>query len=202
MTTSLSWQSNSMSIFSLSKLSNDAPSTPAEMKTPRAVPSKETSLNNHAPTTLIVCLILNRVWSMLSVRSWRCNVGLAPGEGFEPSRPQGTTGSLCSTPGLGSSCWDLPRTRLGNPGVGQLYRSIVQDFLARRHKDSHGFVRRGWERARFGLLAPHFRVCSARHEHPHDVRGNSFFLMDYRLTGECAPGQRHRLILQSQYGDS
>lgn len=45
---------------------------------------------------------------------------MAPGEGFEPSRPQRTTGFLRRTPGLGSSSWDLPRTRLGNPGVGQL----------------------------------------------------------------------------------
>ena len=43
--------------------------------------------------------------------------GLAPGEGFEPSRPQRTTGFLSQIPGLGSLCWDLPRTRLGNPGI-------------------------------------------------------------------------------------
>ena len=63
---------------------------------------------------------------------------LAPGEGFEPSRPQRTTGFVCSIPGLGSSTWDLPRTRLGNPGVSQPRLSTAVQLPLNRHKDSHG----------------------------------------------------------------
>jgi hypothetical protein len=59
---------------------------------------------------------------------------MAPGEGFEPSRPQRTTGFASSTPGLGSSTWDLPRTRLGNPGVSQPDVSVVEQLLLNRHK--------------------------------------------------------------------
>jgi len=54
---------------------------------------------------------------------------MAPGEGFEPSRPQRTTGFVYSIPGLGSSTWDLPRTRLGNPGVSQQRMSPTVQFI-------------------------------------------------------------------------
>ena len=63
-------------------------------------------------------------------------VSVAPGEGFEPSRPQRTTGFLSQIPGLGSLTWDLPRTRLGNPGV-QL-SSVPLGTCVSCHKRSHG----------------------------------------------------------------
>jgi hypothetical protein len=100
---------------------------------------------------------------------------MAPGEGFEPSRPQRTTGFVSSIPGLGSSTWDLPRTRLGNPGVSQSRLSIVAQLLLNRHKDSREIRIHGSP----SLVAPHSRVCPSSQENSHDLGGYPFLLLNH-----------------------
>ena len=116
-----------------------------------------------------------RSFRVLECRRRRPHVNLAPGEGFEPSRPQRTTGFVSPIPGLGSSSWDLPRTRLGNPGVSQPRLSTADQLPLSRHKDSHEAM---IEYCRC-LIAPHLGVCSSRHQDSHDLGGDSFLLLDH-----------------------
>jgi hypothetical protein len=139
------------------------------------LPKSLHDLSRHAEITLIPTFVA----ASPVLPTWRSHTEvMAPGEGFEPSRPQRTTGFLCSIPGLGSSTWDLPRTRLGNPGVSQPRLSTADQLPLNRHKDSH----RKMIRCSRCLVAPHSGVCSSRHQNSHDLGCDSLLLLDHGFT--------------------